>query len=164
MFRFINYFATAHCDSSRGDGNGTINDLASSTKSFESKEKKRKKHTSAEDPLSCVNPACADKLSFFKQALEKEKGKETSVSKEGIVTETAAEASDDKNLECPLDRAELGRSAWNFLHTLAAYYPENPTSEQKQHAMNLVQALAILYPCHYCASEFQETITTSPPR
>ena len=34
-------------------------------------------------------------------------------------------------------RDELGRATWTFLHTLAAQYPERPTSSQKKDVRNL---------------------------
>lgn len=65
---------------------------------------------------------------------------------------------------CPLDRRELGEKTWSLLHTIAAYYPEEPTEEQQNAASQFFQALAILYPCRHCAEDFQENITLFPPK
>ncbi|KAH9245089.1 hypothetical protein BASA81_017449 [Batrachochytrium salamandrivorans] len=35
-------------------------------------------------------------------------------------------------MPCPPDSSELGASTWTFLHTMAAYYPESPSVEDKQ--------------------------------
>jgi hypothetical protein len=31
-----------------------------------------------------------------------------------------------------LDKEELGRSTWDFLHTMAAYYPDKPSCKQQR--------------------------------
>eukprot|EP00466_Bigelowiella_natans_P008542 jgi/Bigna1/57894/fgenesh1_pm.35_\ len=52
---------------------------------------------------------------------------------------------------CPLNRKELGRSTWALLHTMAAYYPENPSKIQQQEMEQFMRLAAKLYPCGYCA-------------
>ena len=42
---------------------------------------------------------------------------------------------------CPPDSLELGSATWTFLHSVAAYYPDNPTDQHKQDALNLVNGL-----------------------
>jgi len=49
----------------------------------------------------------------------------------------------------------VGRSTWTFLHSFAAYYPKQPTPEQKKDASNLVTAVSTLYPCSSCADHLQ---------
>lgn len=43
-----------------------------------------------------------------------------------ILPAVALEAAAER-LPCPPQTAELGRSTWTFLHTMAAYYPEEPS-------------------------------------
>ena len=47
---------------------------------------------------------------------------------------------------------------------MAAHYPEAPSDALKAHATSFIQALAQLYPCKYCAMDFQDKIVESPPR
>lgn len=65
--------------------------------------------------------------------------------------------------QCPLDKNELGQNTWSVLHTIAAYYPENPTEEEQQHAKALIVALSKLFPCSYCAVDFRKKIEEFPP-
>jgi hypothetical protein len=53
-----------------------------------------------------------------------------------------------------------GPSAWRFLHAVTFAYPEEPTDEHKEAALNLFKSLRILLPCgdccnHYCR-EFEK--------
>ena len=50
------------------------------------------------------------------------------------------------------------------LHTTAAYYPEHPTAEQRQHAHNFMVSLSHLFPCSYCAADFRDNLDFSPPQ
>ena len=38
----------------------------------------------------------------------------------------------ERRKDCPVDKDELGRSTWNLLHTMAAYYPEKPNNQEKK--------------------------------
>lgn len=53
-----------------------------------------------------------------------------------------------------------GPSAWTFLHAVTFAYPDEPTEEHKQAALELFKSLRILLPCgdccnHYCR-EFEK--------
>mmetsp|Transcript_32825 Transcript_32825/g.43198 ORF Transcript_32825/g.43198 Transcript_32825/m.43198 type:complete len:148 (+) Transcript_32825:1-444(+) len=68
-----------------------------------------------------------------------------------------------ENLDCPVSKDQLGTASWILLHTLAAYYPDEPTNEDQQKALNLVSSLASFYPCSWCAKDFQKKIVEHPP-
>lgn len=79
----------------------------------------------------------------------------------------------NKNLEqtaganrenCPLDKEELGSQTWGFLHTMAAYYPDHPTSQQKQDMNNFFDLFSKFYPCNICAEDLQKEIKKCPPQ
>jgi hypothetical protein len=84
---------------------------------------------------------------------------------------------------CPPDREEIGRSGWTLvsslwrdrlgrrsehflsqLHTMAAYYPDKPTPEEKKLMMGFLVALARFYPCSHCAEGFRADMESVPPR
>ena len=53
--------------------------------------------------------------------------------------------------DCPVDRDELGRATWTFLHTMAAYYPEKPTTVQQQEMKTMMKTFSKYYPCDDCS-------------
>ena len=63
-----------------------------------------------------------------------------------------------RTAECPPDTGQLGRATWTFLHTWAAYYPEEPTRSQQSLARSMVEGLAEFYPCHFCRAHLQEQV------
>lgn len=65
---------------------------------------------------------------------------------------------------CPANRKEVGRATWAFLHTMAAYYPENPTDAQQKEMHDFMLALGRVYPCGYCADRTSEEMVVNPPR
>lgn len=67
-------------------------------------------------------------------------------------------------IDCPLDREELGRATWSLLHTTAAYYPDTPTESERSNMNSFLHNLANIYPCSYCADDFQEKIAEYPPK
>ena len=64
---------------------------------------------------------------------------------------------------CPLDVEQLGRNTWSFLHTMAAYYPDNPSPSEQKDMMTFITLFSKLYPCHHCASDFRQSITKYRP-
>jgi hypothetical protein len=48
---------------------------------------------------------------------------------------------------CPLNRREVGRTAWAFLHTTAAYYPNQPSREMQNTMEQFMLSMARVYPC-----------------
>ncbi|KMQ92572.1 fad-linked sulfhydryl oxidase alr [Lasius niger] len=65
--------------------------------------------------------------------------------------------------DCPLDKDELGSKSWAFLHTMAAYYPDKPTKNQKADMNNFFHIFSKFYPCNICAEDLQEQLKHSPP-
>ncbi|XP_012268068.2 FAD-linked sulfhydryl oxidase ALR [Athalia rosae] len=65
---------------------------------------------------------------------------------------------------CPLDKDELGSKTWAFLHTMAAYYPEQPTIEQKTDMKKFFNFLSKFYPCNTCAEDLQLQLEKTPPQ
>ena len=46
----------------------------------------------------------------------------------------------------------------------AAWYPNKPSSQDKEFMTNFVNALAKFYPCSWCATDFQKNVKSSPPK
>ncbi|KAJ3664085.1 hypothetical protein Zmor_008282 [Zophobas morio] len=65
--------------------------------------------------------------------------------------------------DCPLDKEELGRSAWGLLHTIAAKYPDKPTRSEQRDMSAFFHLFSKFYPCDYCAEDFQRHIQVDPP-
>ena len=56
---------------------------------------------------------------------------------------------------CPPDVEVLGRATWTFLHTIAANYPENPSTQQQRDVSSFISTLGRFYPCWHCADDFR---------
>jgi len=65
--------------------------------------------------------------------------------------------------ECPLNRSQLGRSTWELLHTTAAYFPDEPSEDEKKAAKDLIEALGVIYACKHCREHFSEHLKEHPP-
>lgn len=106
----------------------------------------------------------AQKLAFEKSHLSsEEKGPSHSAPTIGGVTGLAVESEKEYPKECPPDALELGRSTWTFLHTMAAYYPDRPTTHQQSDMTSFIQLFSKFYPCGYCASHLRAEMEHSPP-
>ena len=53
----------------------------------------------------------------------------------------------NKRIACPLSKSQYGKSTWEFLHTIAAYYPDEPTKTDRKSATNLIDSVKQLYAC-----------------
>lgn len=70
-------------------------------------------------------------------------------------SQPVASANSAAELELPEDRESLGRATWSFLHTMAAFYPDQPTSKQQQDVKKFMQTFSQFYPCQPCAEDLR---------
>jgi len=64
---------------------------------------------------------------------------------------------------CPPDREEIGRSTWTLLHTIAAYFPDQPTPQEKAAALGVIEGLRLLFPCSHCRAQLSVDLEKLPP-
>lgn len=97
----------------------------------------------------------------FKTWTKTQGGKHTSASS----SEKKDRLSDVKTQsECPVDSEEMGRATWTYLHTMAAYYPDSPTTDEQKNMKKFLNIFSRFYPCDYCAEHMREWLKTNPPK
>lgn len=50
------------------------------------------------------------------------------------------------------------------MHTMAAYYPDQPSEQQKRQTVTFLRSFTQTFPCSYCANDFAEIMTDHPPK
>lgn len=88
------------------------------------------------------------------------KAESTEATSETVAT-TSTVTIDHKN--CPLDKDELGRYTWGLLHTMAAAYPEKPSTDDRKRVASFMNLLGNLYPCDFCATDLRKDLAKNPP-
>ncbi|KAH8368360.1 hypothetical protein KR084_010406 [Drosophila pseudotakahashii] len=78
------------------------------------------------------------------------------------LTVNAAAADPLPRDDCPLDKVRLGISTWGLLHTMAAFYSDNPTDTEKRDMKTFFEVLSRLYPCEFCAKDFRTDLDVNP--
>lgn len=63
----------------------------------------------------------------------------------------------------PPDVERLGRSSWTLLHSIAATYPENPSSKQQADMKQFLKLFGNFYPCWFCAEDFDKYMKKNEP-
>mmetsp|Transcript_14066 Transcript_14066/g.27412 ORF Transcript_14066/g.27412 Transcript_14066/m.27412 type:complete len:196 (-) Transcript_14066:124-711(-) len=119
----------------------------------------------------CDRPACDDTKSALTAALGRISSPSSSLSDRNNEAKRTVKSSKRGNSvvpegydSCPPSKDVIGSSTWSLLHSMAAWYPNKPTEEDKQFMTHFMTALAKFYPCTWCAKDFQENIALSPPR
>ena len=65
--------------------------------------------------------------------------------------------------QCPPDREELGRNTWGYLHTMAAYWQDAPSTKEKSAMRTFIRQFSKTYPCEDCAYALRVWMKSNPP-
>lgn len=63
----------------------------------------------------------------------------------------------------PPDVEKLGRSTWTLLHSIAATYPETPSTKQQADMKQFLKLFGNFYPCWFCAEDFEKYMEKNKP-
>lgn len=63
---------------------------------------------------------------------------------------------------CPAPES-LGNAGWTVLHTAAAAYPNNPSTEQQEAMSQFITSWSKVYACSHCAYHMRTVLAKKPP-
>lgn len=110
----------------------------------------------------CRSRACFDTETWLKLYGKSRKKRQESSS--GVsYSKLQTDLSNSYHKECPLDKDELGRNTWSFLHTMAANYPQHPSEQQQKDMTEMMHLFSKFYPCDYCAKDFRKDLKKDAP-
>jgi FAD-linked sulfhydryl oxidase len=132
----------------------------------------------------CDRPACDDIVSMFQEASRAagaESARSASEASHNIANSKTAAAMPESSTPhtptkpvtkathsldeaCPPSSAKLGQSTWTLLHTMAAWYPDEPTTTEQTSMKRFFSALGRFYPCPWCATDFRVNLEERPPQ
>ena len=69
-----------------------------------------------------------------------------------------------ERIPCPPNKEELGRATWAFLHTMATYYPDQPSEDLQKSTIQFLHSFSRIYPCEYCAEHLKIAMEKDPPQ
>jgi len=114
--------------------------------------------------------ACTDFKSWSRSARKGNWVKEHKYHGTGTTDESLNNGNENTNQDissppdgCPLDKDSLGRQTWSYLHTMAAYYPDAPSSTEQKQMSAFMKIFSRFYPCDHCARDLREEIKECPP-
>ncbi len=85
------------------------------------------------------------------------------LNQEGLLTGLSRQRNSKNLRNAPPSKEQLGQGGWTLIHTMAANYPEKPSTSDKRHARAFFQSLGALYPCKLCRDHFDRYIAVQPP-
>lgn len=56
-----------------------------------------------------------------------------------------------------------GPAGWKFMHAVSFGYPEKPTQQDKNHAINFFKSVGYVLPCDKCRSHYNDQVKKTPP-
>ena len=129
--------------------------------------------TTQEEALKKDCRACSGVKAMLRDAFKrsKDQGPGDSKARSGPMQEDIGHATEaatqlpraDKQVECPPNSEQIGRSTWTFLHTMAAYYPSEPSTSEQSLMRSFLDGVGEFYPCGHCRAHLREQMKESPP-
>ncbi|CAG8442934.1 9280_t:CDS:1, partial [Ambispora leptoticha] len=107
--------------------------------------------------------ACTAFKDWTRQERKKDSSESTTTSSTAAIPFLGSSAEKKLPKDCPPDSETLGRHTWTFLHTMAAYYSDTPTTTQQTMMLSFLRTFSHVYPCWYCAEHFREEMSRKPP-